>query len=77
MIGKIAAVVALAAAALVVIPATSASARACTAGAECYTTWYSNAAHTTVVGWMHEACNGTITTWGTRSGYVTFSEISC
>ena len=77
MISRVATVVTLAAAMLAVIPAASASARACAAGSECYTTWYSNAAHTTVVGWMHEACDGTITTSGTRSGYVTFSQVSC
>ena len=60
-----------------VLPAAPAQARACTINSECYTTWYSNAAHTTAVGGKYESCDGDVTTWGIRSGYVTFSEHSC
>jgi hypothetical protein len=64
-------------AAVAVLPAAPAQARACIIDHYCYTTWYSNAAHTSVVGELYEDCDGTRTSWGTRSGYVTFVEVPC
>ncbi len=79
MMRRVLVAAALAASATVtaVLPAAPAQARACTIGAYCYTTWYSNAAHTTAVGGKFEDCDGGVTMWGIRSGYVTFTETSC
>lgn len=60
-----------------VLPAAPAQARACIIEHYCYTTWYSNAAHTTVVGQLYEDCDGDRTSWGVRSPYVTFVETPC
>jgi hypothetical protein len=60
-----------------IVPASPASARACTIAAYCYTTWYANAAHTSVVGQKYEDCDGNISMWGTTTQYITFSEYSC
>ncbi|GHJ43195.1 hypothetical protein Cs7R123_05370 [Catellatospora sp. TT07R-123] len=61
----------------VVLPGAPAQARACTIDHYCYTTWYADAAHTSVVGQLYEDCGGSRSTWGTRSGYATFAETPC
>jgi hypothetical protein len=73
----VAAALAVSATATAVLPAAPAQARACTINHYCYTTWYSNAAHTTVVGGKYEDCDGDITQWGVRSAYITWSEHNC
>ncbi|WP_018220689.1 DUF6289 family protein [Salinispora pacifica] len=70
-------VLAFLAAAILVSPAAPAAARACKFGYECYTTFYSNPSHTTVVGSLHEDCQGEPTMVGTRSGFKTFQEYPC
>ena len=64
-------------AAAVIVPAMPAQARACTINHYCYTTWYSNASRTVVVGQLFEDCDGTRSMWGVRSPYLTFSENNC
>ena len=73
----VAATLAVSATVTAVLPAAPAQARACTLNSYCVTTWYSNAAHTTVVGGKYEDCNGTTSWWGTTSGYITFREYNC
>ena len=68
---------ATAATATAIMPAAPAQARACTINFYCYTTWYSSAAHTVVVGEKYEDCNGNMSMWGVRSPHVTFSENPC
>ncbi len=73
----VAAAVAASATVTAVLPATPALARACTINHYCYTTWYSNASRTTVVGGKYEDCVGNITQWGIRSAYIAWSEDPC
>jgi hypothetical protein len=70
-------VIAAATTAAVLVPAAPAQARACIIQHECYTTWYSDSSRTVVVGEKYEGCYGTISMWGVRSPYVTFTEIPC
>lgn len=63
--------------AVVTVPAASAQARACMIGYECYTTYYSDSSHTTVVGGLYEGCDGTRSSWGQRTAYATFVETPC
>jgi len=72
-----AAALATVASAAVLVPAAPAQARACTINHYCYTTWYSNASRTVVVGQLFEDCDGTRSMWGVRSPYLTFSENNC
>lgn len=72
-----AAALATIAAATVIVPAAPAQARACTINHYCYTTWYSDASRTVVVGQLFEDCDGTRSMWGVRSPYLTFSENNC
>ncbi|MEU0571898.1 DUF6289 family protein [Nonomuraea sp. NPDC005983] len=67
----------IAVAALAAGPAGPAQARACSLGSSCVTTYYSDSSQTTVVGGKYEDCDGTVSTWGTRTGYLTFSESLC
>ncbi|MFF5206926.1 DUF6289 family protein [Streptosporangium sp. NPDC000396] len=67
----------LAVTAFAVIPGAPAQARVCQLGYTCNTTYYSDSAHTTVVGGKYEDCDGNASTWGVRSGYLTFTEIPC
>ena len=73
----VAVTLAVSATATAVLPAAPAQARACTINHYCYTTWYSNAAHTTMVGGKFEDCDGDITQWGVRSAYMTWTENNC
>ncbi|GAA3646806.1 hypothetical protein GCM10022224_007000 [Nonomuraea antimicrobica] len=54
-----------------------AQARACQLSYTCVTTYYSDSAHTTVVGGKFEDCEGNTSTWGVRTGYLTFDESPC
>lgn len=60
-----------------IAPAAPVQARACTINFFCYTTFYSNASRTVVVGEKFEDCDGTMSMWGVRSPYLTFSETHC
>ncbi|MFK3984054.1 DUF6289 family protein [Micromonospora sp. NPDC050397] len=77
MIRRVLLAAAIAVAALVVVPGTPAQARACKADHDCYTAFYSDSSHTTLVGALSESCDGTRSMWGRRSGYLTFSESPC
>ncbi|MCG5219823.1 DUF6289 family protein [Streptosporangium soli] len=77
MIRRVLVAAALALTALAVIPSVPAQARACKIDYACYTAYYSDASHTTQVGGKSESCSGNVTTWGVRSGYLTFSESPC
>ncbi|WP_018253653.1 DUF6289 family protein [Salinispora mooreana] len=77
MIRRLFVVLAFLATAVLVSPAAPASARACTFGHECYTTFYSDPSHTTMVGSLHEDCQGEPTMVGSRSGFKTFQEYPC
>jgi spermidine/putrescine-binding protein len=72
-----AALLATAATATAILPAAPAQARACTINFYCYTTFYADSAHTVVVGQKYEDCDGTMSMWGVRSPYLTFSENPC
>ncbi len=61
----------------VLVQAMPAQARACTINHYCYTTWYSNASRTVVVGQLFEDCDGARSMWGVRTAYLTFSENNC
>ncbi|WP_214409659.1 DUF6289 family protein [Sphaerisporangium fuscum] len=77
MIRRVLAATALAAAAFVVIPAGTASARACQLDYRCVTTYYSDSSHTSIVGTKYEDCAGNVTWSGSRSGYPEFVETPC
>jgi len=61
----------------VVLAAAPAQAAACPLGYECVTTYYNDAAHTTVVGGKVEYCDGGSNSWGTRTGYYDYYRSSC
>jgi hypothetical protein len=77
MIRRVLLAAALAFTALAVIPGVPAQARACKIDYTCYTTYYSDSDHTTEVGGTFTDCDGDVTTWGERSGYLTFDETPC
>ena len=49
----------------------------CPAGYECVDSYYSTAAHTTLVGTLYLFCNGTSSTLGKTSQYIVFSDAKC
>ncbi|GAA5058604.1 hypothetical protein HNP84_005481 [Thermocatellispora tengchongensis] len=67
----------LAVTAFAVIPGAPAQARVCRIDHTCYTTYFSDATHTTVVGGKLETCDGSVSTWGVRTGYIEFEESPC
>ncbi len=73
----VAATLAISSTAIAVIPTTPAMARACRIDHFCYTDYYSDATHTTLVGGKFEDCDGEIRTWGRRTGSYTWSETPC
>ncbi|WDZ86171.1 DUF6289 family protein [Micromonospora cathayae] len=77
MIRRAAVALVLAASAFAMIPGSPAQARACRIDFECYTTYYSDASKTTVVGSLYESCTGTRYFDGVRTGYLTFQETRC
>ncbi|MBT2226213.1 DUF6289 family protein [Nonomuraea sp. NEAU-A123] len=68
---------AVAAVALVALPTAPAQAKACSIDYFCVTTYFSDAAHTTVVGSREEDCGGLVYVWGTRSSYVDIYRSPC
>lgn len=71
------AAVALLAAAGVTFAAAPAQANVCPLGDECVTTYYSDAAHTTVVGGKVEYCDGGSNSWGRRTSHIDYYRSSC
>jgi hypothetical protein len=72
----IAATVALAAA--LVIPTAQAQAiPACGSRYACLYQWWADRAHTVFNGFLSVDCTGDVTTSGTRSGYLVFSQAPC
>ncbi|MET8867972.1 DUF6289 family protein [Nonomuraea sp. NPDC004580] len=67
----------LAVAAVTVVTASPAEARACKFDHACATIYYSDSTRTTVVGEKYEDCNGAVDMWGVRSGYIDFYESPC
>jgi hypothetical protein len=73
----------LIAAAFVITPAValatpaSAVTPSCGKTVECTTTYYSNAAHTTVVGYRTINCDDQTTVWGKTSDYISFQLTGC
>lgn len=67
----------LAVAAVTVVTASPAEARACKINHACATVYYSDSTRTTVVGEKYEDCNGAVDMWGVRSGYIDFYESPC
>jgi Family of unknown function (DUF6289) len=64
--------------AVVAIPAVPAQANnGCVRNVECTTTFYSSAAHTTVVGQAVITCNGELAEWGTTSIYSVETYSTC
>lgn len=61
----------------VVLPGSPAQASACPIRDECYTTFYSSSAHTTVVGTLVEFCGGGSSMTGVRSGFIVTSREAC
>ena len=49
----------------------------CRADYSCLYVYYSTPAHTTEIGYVYMNCNGTGGSWGSISGYFTFSEVEC
>ncbi|MFD1543914.1 DUF6289 family protein [Nonomuraea guangzhouensis] len=77
MIRRALAAAAVAATALVALPTAPAQAQPCAIDYHCITTYYSDAAHTTVIGVREEACDGTLYVWGGRSAYVDLYRSPC
>lgn len=73
MIRRMPVILAFIAAAVIVTPA-PAQARICKIDHECYTTFYSDSSHTTVVGTLYENCQSEPTMRGVRSSFWTFRE---
>jgi hypothetical protein len=72
----IAATIALAAA--VVIPTAQAQAiPACGDRYACLYQWWADRAHTVLNGFLSVDCTGDVTTFGTRGGYLVFSQVPC
>jgi hypothetical protein len=61
----------------VVAPATPALANACPLHNACETDYYSDQAHTTLVGGVFVDCQGVQETWGVRTGFLTSSREPC
>ncbi len=61
----------------VILPSSPAQASACPIRDECFTTFYSSSAHTTVVGSLAEFCGGGSSMTGVRSGYFVTSRSAC
>jgi hypothetical protein len=61
----------------VAFAATPAQANACPLDFECVTTYYSDDAHTTVVGGKLEYCDGGSSSWGSRTGYSDYYRSAC
>ncbi|MBO4209179.1 DUF6289 family protein [Micromonospora echinofusca] len=64
-------------AAIAVLPGAPAQARACMIDHQCTTYYYSDSSKTTIVGSLYEECDGSRYQWGTRTGYLTFTEVPC
>ncbi|WP_214409660.1 DUF6289 family protein [Sphaerisporangium fuscum] len=80
MIRRLVGVAALAAAAIVAVPAGAQAAPAlpaCGLGYTCATYFWDSSAHTTIIGAITQECDGSSYTWGERSRYVTFSSTRC
>jgi len=73
----IAATTALATMGIALAAAAPAQAAACPLGNECVTTYYDDAAHTTVVGGKVEYCDGGSNSWGSRTGYFDYQRYPC
>ncbi|MFI6322217.1 DUF6289 family protein [Nonomuraea sp. NPDC050556] len=76
MFSRIAVTVAVAAASLAMLPST-AQASFCKVGYTCQTTYYSDAAHTAVVGRYTADCGGATTLVGERSAYTSYYSTLC
>jgi hypothetical protein len=61
----------------IVFAAAPAQAAACPMGFECVTTYFDDAAHSTVVGGKVEYCDGGVNSWGRRTGYYDYYRSSC
>ena len=71
-------VAALIGGAIIALPAAPAQAApACKADYYCTVTFYSTAAHTTVIGQHTIDCSGASSMWGSFSGYETVTNIEC
>jgi hypothetical protein len=77
MIRRASVALVLAASVLAVLPGSPAQARACRIDHQCTTYYYSDSAHTTIVGGLYEECDGSRYSFGTRTGYLTFTEVPC
>jgi hypothetical protein len=71
----IAAVLALTA--FLAVPGSPAQARACQIDHTCDLYFYSDSAHTTLVGGIRTYCEGDTASWGRRTGYQEFIETPC
>ena len=49
----------------------------CPAGYQCDMVFYSNSAHTSIVGGYTYFCDGEYTEWGVRSGFPSFGTAKC
>ena len=71
-------VAALIGAAVIAAPAAPAQAyAACKADYQCTTTYYSNASHTTIVGYFDKWCDGTTSQSGEMTGYAVLTQVGC
>ncbi|MEV0143408.1 MULTISPECIES: DUF6289 family protein [unclassified Nonomuraea] len=77
MIPRVLAVVAVAIAALATVPAGAQATPACRAGYMCNSQYYSDSAHTTLVGVKTEFCSGEVSTWGRVTRYLDWSTSPC
>ncbi|NUW38557.1 DUF6289 family protein [Nonomuraea rhodomycinica] len=77
MIRRVLAAAALTTAAFATVPTGAQAAPACRAGYMCNTQYYSDAAHTNLVGVKTEFCDGEVSTWGRLSGYIVWSTSPC
>lgn len=80
MIRRVLAAAALAAAALAVVPTTAQAGTQgynCRPNYRCLTTYYSDAAHTDVVGEKGEGCDGSSEIWGDVTRYKTLDVSYC
>ncbi|MFI5841578.1 DUF6289 family protein [Catenuloplanes sp. NPDC051500] len=67
----------LAVAAFLAVPGSPAQARVCQLGYTCDLYFYSDSAHTTLVGGIRTYCEGDTDSWGRRTSYQDFIETPC
>jgi hypothetical protein len=77
MLRRVLMTAAFAAITVLAVPGSPAQARACPLDWYCHAVYYSDSAHTTVVGERVGGCSGDTYGWGVRSVYQDYTETPC